>query len=160
MQTMKSTCGLRSAGGIKKLLWSTLLSLLVISISSAQDQDLNVLSTQGKTWLRFSNAHHALNLHLADEADKLLMRREQQVAQLNSLDEVEGRQREVKSILNELIGSTEKDTPLNATITGTVKKDGFNELQDWISYFDKFSLSKVKKLESLLKEKDQHIKTK
>jgi DNA-binding transcriptional ArsR family regulator len=42
----------------------------------------------------------------------------------------------------------------------TLKKDGFDELQDWISYFDKFWLSKLKKLESLLNEKDQHIKTK
>ena len=42
----------------------------------------------------------------------------------------------------------------------TLKKDGFDELQDWISYFDKFWLSKLKKLESLLNEKDQNTKTK
>ncbi|MDQ6480515.1 metalloregulator ArsR/SmtB family transcription factor [Dyadobacter sp. LHD-138] len=32
----------------------------------------------------------------------------------------------------------------------TLKQDGFNELQDWISYFDKFWVSKLKKLEILL----------
>lgn len=32
----------------------------------------------------------------------------------------------------------------------TLKKDGFNELQNWISYFDKFWVSKLKKLEGLL----------
>ena len=32
----------------------------------------------------------------------------------------------------------------------TLKQDGFNELQDWISYFDQFWISKVKKLETLL----------
>jgi DNA-binding transcriptional ArsR family regulator len=32
----------------------------------------------------------------------------------------------------------------------TLKKDGFNELQDWISYFDQFWTSKLKKLETLL----------
>jgi DNA-binding transcriptional ArsR family regulator len=42
----------------------------------------------------------------------------------------------------------------------TLKKDGFDELQDWISYFDRFWLSKLKKLENLLNEKDQHTKTK
>jgi DNA-binding transcriptional ArsR family regulator len=36
----------------------------------------------------------------------------------------------------------------------TLKKNGFDELQDWISYFDKFWLSKLKKLESLLNEKE------
>lgn len=42
----------------------------------------------------------------------------------------------------------------------TLKKDGFDELQDWISFFDNFWLSKLKKLESLLNEKDQHTKNK
>lgn len=35
----------------------------------------------------------------------------------------------------------------------TLKQDGFNELQDWISYFDKFWTSKLKKLETLLNKK-------
>jgi DNA-binding transcriptional ArsR family regulator len=35
----------------------------------------------------------------------------------------------------------------------TLKKDGFEELQAWISYFDKFWTSKLKKLETLLNEK-------
>src|SRR6478609_5888432 len=30
----------------------------------------------------------------------------------------------------------------------TLKKDGFEELQSWISYFDKFWTSKLKKLEA------------
>ena len=32
----------------------------------------------------------------------------------------------------------------------TLKKDGFEELQSWISYFDKFWTVKLKKLEALL----------
>ena len=35
----------------------------------------------------------------------------------------------------------------------TLKKDGFEELQDWISYFDRFWTSKLKKLETLLNKK-------
>jgi len=35
----------------------------------------------------------------------------------------------------------------------TLKKDGFEELQAWISYFDNFWKSKLKKLESLLNNK-------
>src|SRR5688572_348218 len=35
----------------------------------------------------------------------------------------------------------------------TLKKDGFEELQAWISYFDEFWKSKLKKLETLLKNK-------
>lgn len=35
----------------------------------------------------------------------------------------------------------------------TLKKDGFEELQSWISYFDEFWTSKLKKLEILLNNK-------
>lgn len=34
-----------------------------------------------------------------------------------------------------------------------LKKDGFNKLQEWINYFDKFWEKKLKKLESLLNNK-------
>jgi DNA-binding transcriptional ArsR family regulator len=34
-----------------------------------------------------------------------------------------------------------------------LKKDGFEELQEWLSYFDKFWDSKLKKLEALLNNK-------
>ena len=35
----------------------------------------------------------------------------------------------------------------------TLKQEGFNELQDFINYFDKFWLGKLKKLEILLNNK-------
>ncbi|SKD09742.1 DNA-binding transcriptional regulator, ArsR family [Chitinophaga ginsengisegetis] len=35
----------------------------------------------------------------------------------------------------------------------TLKQDGFKELQHWISYFDKFWTTKLKKLETLLNNK-------
>lgn len=34
-----------------------------------------------------------------------------------------------------------------------LKQDGFNEVQDFINYFDKFWTSKLKKLETILKNK-------
>jgi DNA-binding transcriptional ArsR family regulator len=38
----------------------------------------------------------------------------------------------------------------------TLKQAGFKELQNWISYFDKFWTSKLKKLETLLNKKLPH----
>ena len=35
----------------------------------------------------------------------------------------------------------------------TLKRDGFDELQEWINFFDKFWESKLKKLEALLNQK-------
>jgi DNA-binding transcriptional ArsR family regulator len=34
-----------------------------------------------------------------------------------------------------------------------LKQDGFDKLQEWINYFDKFWLTKLKKLETLLNDK-------
>jgi DNA-binding transcriptional ArsR family regulator len=36
-----------------------------------------------------------------------------------------------------------------------LKQDGFNELQDFINYFDKFWTSKLKKLETILNKKSK-----
>lgn len=36
-----------------------------------------------------------------------------------------------------------------------LKQDGFNELQDFINYFDKFWTSRLKKLESILNNKSK-----
>jgi DNA-binding transcriptional ArsR family regulator len=35
----------------------------------------------------------------------------------------------------------------------TLKRDGFNALQEWINYFDKFWITKLKKLENILNQK-------
>src|SRR5882757_8745837 len=37
----------------------------------------------------------------------------------------------------------------------TLKQDGFNALQQWIDYFDKFWSSKLKKLETILNQKSK-----
>jgi len=37
-----------------------------------------------------------------------------------------------------------------------LRQDGFNQLQEWINYFDKFWVSKLEKLETLLNKKLHH----
>ena len=37
----------------------------------------------------------------------------------------------------------------------TLKQEGFNKLQEWINYFDKFWASKLKKLETILNNKSK-----
>ena len=41
----------------------------------------------------------------------------------------------------------------------TLKKDGFQELQAWISHFDTFWVSKLKKLETLLNNRSPNKKS-
>lgn len=40
-----------------------------------------------------------------------------------------------------------------------LKQDGFNELRDWIDYFDAFWAEKLKTLETLLNEKSRESKS-
>src|SRR5690554_7058395 len=103
MRTKKLLTRLSAGREIKKSLLSILILFSAIPFVAGQDQDLKVFSTQGKTWLRFSNTHQALNLHLLDEAEKLFSERERLVAQIKSLSELEARQRDVKEVLNELM---------------------------------------------------------
>ncbi len=39
----------------------------------------------------------------------------------------------------------------------TLKQDGFNQLQEFISYFDKFWVGKLKKLEAILNNKSKKM---
>ncbi len=41
-----------------------------------------------------------------------------------------------------------------------LNKDGFNELHEWLNYYDNFWKSKLKKLEQLLNKKSNKTKTK
>jgi len=38
----------------------------------------------------------------------------------------------------------------------TLKQDGFKELQEWLNYYDKFWMSKLKNLENLLNKKNKN----
>jgi len=37
-----------------------------------------------------------------------------------------------------------------------LKRDGFDKLQEWIDFFDKFWINKLKKLENILNQKNKH----
>lgn len=125
MQIMGTIRCLKLSGVGKYIIMMFFLSFLTISMSSAQDEELKVFSTQGKTWLRFSNTNQALNLHLAKEAEKLLVRRDERVARITTAEALEARQRGIRHILDKLISPQERSTPLNPTITKTVKKKDF-----------------------------------
>lgn len=92
---------------------------------SAQDPDLQVLSTRGKPWLRFSDASDALDLYLLHEAEKLFGERDRISAGIDSGAAAEERRKEVRKILDELVGPEDRRSPLNARITGTLRKDGY-----------------------------------
>lgn len=108
-------------GFYKMILLSALTFLLSVPWVQAQE-DLNVLQ---KNWVHFNDAHNSLYKHLAGEAYEILEERKKKVAGINSLEEWETRQQFIKTRLLTVLRNFPEKTPLNAQITGTVRKEGY-----------------------------------
>jgi cephalosporin-C deacetylase-like acetyl esterase len=78
-----------------------------------------------RNWIGFSDAPNALYHHIANEAYSLLDKRSNKVAAIHSLSDWQQRQKWIKKTLQETVGSFPAKTPLNATITKTIDKDGY-----------------------------------
>ena len=63
--------------------------------------------------------------YLNKQAFGYLDARDKEIAGLKTKEDWIKRQAKVKKILNEIVGPFPEKTPLNARVTGVVKKDGF-----------------------------------
>ena len=76
-------------------------------------------------WMRFSDAPNALYHHLGEQAFAFLDARRDRVARLNTESQWRERQEEIKATLDGIVGPFPERTPLNARVTGVVRKDGY-----------------------------------
>lgn len=76
-------------------------------------------------WLQYSDAPNSLYHHLTDRAYRLLDEREKEIAQLKTTGDWLQRQQKIKRTMWEVIGEFPEKTPLNAKITGKIKKEGY-----------------------------------
>jgi len=87
----------------------------------ADGENLNVL--QG--FLKWSDPGSLLIHHLTKQVMDLYEIRDREIAQLKSAAGWKKRQEKVKARLMELVGPFPEKTPLNARITGTIKREGY-----------------------------------
>lgn len=87
----------------------------------AQDENLNVFDR----WVEWSDGKNMLQHHLNDRAFELLDVRDREIAGLKTSEDWIARQKKVKDILMKIVGPFPEKTPLNARITGVVKKEGY-----------------------------------
>lgn len=87
----------------------------------AQEENLNVL----ERWTEWSDPENMLIHHLNDHAFRFLDSRDELIESLRTKEEWISRQKEVKGIMSEIVGPFPERTPLNAKITGVVKKAGY-----------------------------------
>jgi len=95
--------------------------LAASGLLAQQQEDLSVLGG----WMRFSDAPNALYHHLGEQAFALLDARQDRVARLNTESQWRERQEEVRTTLNRIVGPFPERTPLNARVTGVVRREGY-----------------------------------
>lgn len=98
------------------------LCLASVDLAHAQE-DLQVLN---KNWLHFSDAPTSIYRHFSQEAYQLLEERRQKIAGINSLEDWQQRQQEVKSKFEKVLGLFPEKTPLNPQVTKKINKDSYN----------------------------------
>jgi dienelactone hydrolase len=91
------------------------------SYGQAETEDLSIL----KDWIEWSDGKNMLVHHLNRQAFSYLDERDREIAELKTSEDWTARQKKVKEVLMKLVGPFPGKTPLNARITGIVKKDGY-----------------------------------
>jgi cephalosporin-C deacetylase-like acetyl esterase len=92
-----------------------------LTAQPAPEEDLNVIGG----WMRFTDAPNALYHHLSRDAFDLLDARSRRVSALGTPADWRLRQEEIRRALEEIVGPLPARTPLNARITGVVRKSAF-----------------------------------
>lgn len=110
-----------------QLLKRIMISLfMILTISKAdlvlgQTENLNVFDR----WIEWTDGKNMLIHNLNKQAFDYLDIRDKEIAGLRTQEDWMKRQKKVKDILMKIVGPFPDKTPLNARVTGVVKKDGF-----------------------------------
>jgi cephalosporin-C deacetylase-like acetyl esterase len=109
-----------SAGFFKFLMILIYPALLIPHGVQAQNE-YDVINS----WLHYKNAPNALYDHLAEQAYNHLDKRASTVAKIQTLGDWQKRQKWLNETLSDIVGPFPAKTPLNAKITRTVDKEGY-----------------------------------
>ena len=103
----------------------TLLSfsflIWILTPLQAQDEDFTILDH----WVEYSNGENMLQLYLNKQAYSLLDERDQKMAALKTWQDWENKRQEVNRIYRDIVGTFPEKTPLNAKVTGVLKREDF-----------------------------------
>ena len=108
-----------------KLMSGLFLFLLFLPNPISAQENLDVLKLRNMNWLKYIDAPNSLYHHLTGEAYDLLEQRLEEKSNLKTLSDWQERQDKIRQTLWEIAGPFPEKTPLNAKITGKVKKDGY-----------------------------------
>jgi len=101
------------------------LTVAVIVLTIGRVTAQNELDVIRNNWLQYSDAPNSLYHFLTGKAFESLRSREGKIAQIKSTEQLLKRQEEVRQTIWKILGPFDKKTPLNAKVTGTIKKNGY-----------------------------------
>lgn len=104
----------------------SLFLLSVENVSAQEDLDVLMPKRHNTGWLKSSDAPNSLYHHLTEEGYSLLNLRSLKLENLFTPEEWKIRQDEIRQILWDIAGAFSEKTPLNAKVTGKIKKKGYS----------------------------------
>jgi len=113
------------------LIKSIKISLFIVLIISkayfvfGQDENLKENLNLFDSWIEWTDGNNMLVHHLNKQAFAYLDIRDKEIAGLKTKEDWINRQKKVKDILLKTVGPFPEKTPLNAKVTGIVKKEGY-----------------------------------
>jgi len=90
-----------------------------------QDENLKENLNLFDSWIEWTDGNNMLVHHLNKQAFDYLDIRDKEIAGLKTKEDWINRQKKVKDILMKTVGPFPEKTPLNAKVTGIVKKEGY-----------------------------------
>src|SRR5688500_1267314 len=90
-------------------------------LTFGQEENLNVFDR----WMAWSGGQTMLARHLNAQAFQYLDERDKEIASLKTKQDWIKRQEKVRTVLANIVGPFPARTPLNARVTGEIKKDGY-----------------------------------
>ena len=109
--------------GFYKIVFTLSVFLFLTNGSVSAQNELDVLRNN---WLQYNDAPNSMYHFLTGEAFKLLDARAEKISQIKKEDELLKRQAEVRQTMWKILGPFPEKTPLNAKVTGIVKKNGYH----------------------------------
>jgi len=103
---------------IKKMIF--LFSVIFLSLTLNAQSDYNVLNNTA-----FGDANNSTYHYLMDQAFSMLDKRDAKIIKIKTLHEWQDRQKFIRKTLIKVLSPFPEKTPLNAKITGIVRKDNF-----------------------------------
>lgn len=98
-----------------------ILIMFKVDFVFGQSENLNVFDR----WIEWTDGKNMLVHHLNKQAFEYLDKRDKEIASLKTKEDWVSRQKKVKEILMKTVGPFPEKTPLNAKVTGVVKKEGY-----------------------------------